>query len=586
MRRARMKRLVYSAWVVPLLFIGPGTSGCSSSPGKGAGNGAGVPTPDSGAGFVSADCVSLAGVLQGDSTLAPGSAPLPRRLWRLSAEQWGNAVRDVLGLTQAPTLNNNGGTSDYAFFSDDSVGVDANFQFSVYQAVQAVMTQVTPNIPQLAACNAGEAPQACAQRFAQTFGQKAFRRPLDASEVTALLATYTEGATQDFNTGIGLMIQALLQSPSFLYRTELGPSNLVADANGNVPPSTLTPYEVASQLGFLFANTIPDSALLDAAASGALATPQGVAAQVDRLLALDMVKQNIDRIVVDWFNVRQLFSKTKDPSYFSGLATADQDQTLLQGDVFTSAQRYVDSVLWAPGGKVNDLLTSQSVFVNPRLGQLYGLSVTGAADQFVAMTDPLRSGMLTQPAFLWSMSDPTATSIVKRGKFIHDDVICVDPGPGPGNILSDPAVQAKLAMLPTEIEKSDYRLSTQPCMSCHSQIDPYARVLENFGPIGQYRTVADGVPVDPTANFSSPLPTGPITGAASFAKTLVDNKLLTSCGVQKIASYTLGRMIRVRATCEIQQVHGAFEQSDGSISSLFRNVALASFTRARAGGAQ
>jgi hypothetical protein len=573
------------AWVGPLALVAAVGAGCSASPGKAGFASGGDAGPD-GSNSVAADCLPLATVLEGDNMLPAGSAPLPRRLWRLSAEQWGNAVRDVLGLAQAPTLNNTGGTSDYAFFSDDSVGVDANFQFSIYQAVQGVITQITPQIPALAACKSGEAPQACAQRFAQTFGQKAFRRSLDPSEVTALLATYSVGAQQDFNTGIGLMIQALLQSPSFLYRTEFGPT-VAPDSNGNLPPTTLTPMEVASQLSFLFANTIPDQALLDAAASGALGTPQGVAAQIDRLLSLDSVKQNIDRIVVDWFNIRQLFSKTKDPSFFSGLAAADQDQTALQSDVFTSAGLYVDSVLWAPGAKVNDLLTSQNVFVNQRLGQLYGLSAPGAtATVFAAATDSNRFGMLTQPAFLWSMSDPTVTSIVKRGKFIHDDVICVDPGPGPGNILSDPAVQAKLAMLPTEIEKSDYRLSTQPCEGCHSQIDPYSRVLENFGPIGQYRTMADGVPVDPTANFSYPLPSGPITGAANFSKALVDNKLLTSCGVQKIASYMLGRMIRVRATCEIQQVHSDFQQTDGSISNLFRKVAAASFTRARSGGAQ
>ncbi|MDP9002838.1 MAG: DUF1592 domain-containing protein, partial [Myxococcota bacterium] len=386
------------------------------------------------------------------------------------------------------------------------------------------------------------------------------------------------------NTGISLMIQALVQSPSFLHRTELGPSTLVADASGKYPDTALAPYEVASQLSYLFTDTTPDKPLLDAAANGSLATDQGITAQIDRLLALPAVKQNIDRIMVDWFNVRQLFSKTKDPAYFTSLAAADQNQALIENDLYTSTRMFVDDVLWSPSGKVSDLLLSQKVWVNQRLGQLYGLSANPPAGQFVAVNDPNRSGILTQPGFLWSASNPTNTSIVKRGKFIHDDVLCVDPGPSPGNILSDPAVQAKLAMLPTEIDKSNYRMMTQPCMSCHNQIDPYALVLESFGAIGEYRTMADGIPTQTTANFTDPLPTGPITGAAAFSKALIDNKLITSCAVQKMSSYTLGRMIRSRETCEVQGVNTAFEKTDGSVSSLFRQVATASFMRARSGG--
>ena len=576
---------LHRMWLAPLVFVATSAAAaCSSSHGGGNGD----MTGDGGTPGVSPTCSPLADVLQGDSTIPSNSPPLVRRLWRLSSQQWGNAVRDLLGLSQAPVLTSTGGTSDYAFFSDDSVMVDANFQFAVYQAAETVMTQIAPQIPTLAACNAGEAPDACAQRFAQNFGAQAFRRPLDPSEVTALLATYSVGTQQDFNTGIGMMIEALLISPSFLHRSELGPSTLTADANGKFPDTTLTPYEVATQLSFLFEDTTPDATLMAAAASGALGTPDGVSAQVDRLLGLDPVRQNINRIISEWFNVSQLFSKTKDPSYFAALATADQDQTVLENDVYASAIQFINEIAWGPSGKVNDLLTSQHVFVNSRLGLLYGLSTGGTPDQFMAVTDSNRSGLVTQPAFLWAMSDPADTSIVKRGKFIHDDVLCVDPGPGPGNILSDPAVQAKLATLPTEIEKSDYRLSTQPCMTCHSQLDPYARVLENFGAIGDYRTVADGVPVDPTGNFSppSPLPAGPIKGPSAFAQAIVSAKLLNACAVQKMMSYTLGRMIRTQDTCEVEQLHAAFEQTDGSVPNLFRKVALANFMRARSGGTQ
>jgi hypothetical protein len=525
-----------------------------------------------GAGGSAASCVNL--------------DPIPRRLWRLSVDQYANAVRDLLGLADPPAINTAGGTSAYAFFSPASADVDPTLQFNIYQAVQAVSDQIAPKVAQIAACNSGEADDACATRFAQRFGERAFRRPIETSEQAALMAVYAEGRKQDFPTGIRLMIEALLQAPSFIYRTELGGT---PDAKGQ---SRLTSYEVASLLSFMLTDSSPDAQLLAAAQDGSLDTDQGVAAHVDRLLALDSVRRNVSQIVLRWFNVGQLVDKTKDPTLFAALPAADQDQGLLKNDVMTSAISFIDDVLWhgAASGKIDGLLESRRIFVNQRLAKLYGFPFSAAAGDFVAVEPPAeerRAGILTQPGFLWALSDPAVTSIVKRGKFIHDDVVCADPGPGPGSLLDDPAIQAKLATLTTEIDRSNYRLTTQPCSGCHSDIDPYALVLENFDAIGAWRTTADGIPVTAKATFTdaSPLPPGEITGAVAFAKALETNKLLTSCGVQKMASYAIGRMIRLRATCEIEETAAAFAKSDGGIVSLLRGVATAPFLRVRSGGA-
>jgi hypothetical protein len=516
----------------------------------------------------------------------------PRRLWRLSAQQYGNSLKDLLGLPSAPVLSNNGGTADYAFFSDDAAGVDANFQFSIFQTVEATMAQIAPQIPTLAACKKNEAPTACAQRFARSFGLRAFRRLLSNDEVTALMGPFNEGANQDFNTGISLMIESLLLSPSFIFRTELGPPAAV----GKTDLTVLTPYEVASQLSYLFRNSTPDAALLAAAGNGSLGTSGGVSQQVDRLLALPEVKQNLTRIVGEWFNVRQVFSKIKDDALLSALPDTDRNQSVLQNDLYTSAQKFIDSTLWTGQRHLIDLLTGNQIFVNQRLATLYGFPFSGDPDTFQAVTAPdtQRSGMLTQPNLMWGLSNPTNTAIVKRGRFVHDDVICEDPSsdPPPG-LLSRPDIVMKLAMLPSEIEKSDYRLMTDPCRSCHGLIDPYARVLESFGPIGEYRTMADGVPVDPTADFTptdavpvQPLPPGPVTGAPAFVAEVNGNKLFSHCAAQKMASYALGRMIRVNQTCEVLDLDDEFGLTDGSIAGLFKKVATAPFLRSRSGGTQ
>jgi hypothetical protein len=534
--------------------------------------------------------VGLAGCSD-DKTLTPHTDctqldAIPRRLWRLSAMQYGNAVKDLLGLDAPPVLSNNGGTSQYAFFSDDAASVDSNFQFSIFQTVEATMMQIAPQLPQMAGCKDGEDKAACATRFAQSFGARAFRRPLGDDEVAALMGPFNEGVAQDFDTGIGLMVEALLQSPSFIFRTELGPP----EAAGSPDATTLTPYETASQLSFLFRDSIPDAPLMQAAASGGLATDKGIAQQVDRLLTLPEVQANLNRIVGEWFNIRQVFSTIKADTYFSALPPEQAIQSDIQNDLYFSAQLAISETLWSGSRRITDLITSQKVYVNQRLASLYGFPFTGDPNAFVSVTPPdasLRAGLLTHPDVLWGLSNPTNTSIVKRGRFVHDDIICENPAPSPGALLSRPDIIELLATLPTELDKSNYRLTHDPCQSCHSLIDPYARVLESFGAAGDYRTVADDVPVDPTADFTnSPLSTPSITGAPAFARKVNDKKLFTQCAVQKMSSYAIGRMIRVNETCQTLDLHDEFQQTDGSITSLFKKVATASFLRPRSGGAQ
>jgi Protein of unknown function (DUF1592)/Protein of unknown function (DUF1595)/Protein of unknown function (DUF1588) len=538
--------------------------------------------------------------------------PVPRRLWRLSTQQFSNSVRDLLGMSQGPVLNTLGGGSQFAFFSDDTVSVNPTLAFAINGAVQTSLASVAANIPAMAACQAGEAEGDCAKRFATDFGMRAFRRPLDGDEVTALLQVYTAGRTTDFNTGISLMMQALMQSPSFLFRSELG---------GAVNPSTgataLGPYEVATQLSYTFLNSTPDQPLLAAAGDGSLATAAGISKQVDRLLATSTAQQNVDSVVLSWFNVPQLAIKAKDPALFPAvlpsLVPSGQDvQSVLQADLMTSTADFVDDVVWKGSGKVADLLTSQKVFVNQRLSALYGLpydSASALPDGFAAATDPMpRAGMISQPGFIWSLSDPASTSIVHRGKAVHDYVVCGNAlPPPPAGLLSSDAVIKLLAMLPTELDKANYRIAHQPCQTCHLNIDTYGLLFEGLDPVGNHRTMYAAADMDPdpitqSADFSmapdaAPL-TGVITGPVEFAQAIIANQELANCAAMMMSSYALGRYtvatipdpndmtnnITVNNTCEVNKVRAQFKASDGKLSTLLRQVATASFLQTRVGG--
>jgi hypothetical protein len=251
---------------------------------------------------------------------------------------------------------------------------------------------------------------------------------------------------------------------------------------------------------------------------------------------------------------------------------------------------------------MNDLVTSQKVYLNRRLSMLYpGVSFATAPTSnttFALGTWPSsqgRSGMMTQPSFLWSASDPVHTSIVKRGKFIHDDIVCQDVLPPPIDLSTPQAMNViackspdgvtSLSTCDSEILQSDARMMYSPCKNCHAFMDPYARVIQNFGPIGNYRTTDDaGRPIDPSYMFTTPpLTNMTISGSVQFGQALASSGIMRDCSVQKMASYALGSMVRLYNTCEVNDIRA---QTDGTITSLFKQVALASVMRARKGGAK
>jgi hypothetical protein len=536
-----------------------------------------------------------------------------RRIWLLSAEQWGAAIKDLAGLQTAPVLTERGNEPTYAFFSAASNEMQGPELFGMYTNVQHAVTGIDGQVgATIAPCTgtSASAQTQCAQTFIQGFAQKAYRRPVDSSEVTNLMAVYSQGAMQSYKTGIELMVEAVMMAPSFDYRTELGGST--PDSNGNY---ALTPYEIASQLSFTLLGSLPDAELTAAAASGKLSTTADIQAQIQRLFSLPAVQANIANIILGWFNVNQVFAKIHDTTL---LPASEQNEMAIETDLQAAALKWVSNLLFNGSGKVDDLLTSQTFYANKRLATLYPeLSFNGQppADDttFVAATWPAsegRSGMLTQPSWLWAQSDPGQMSIVKRGKAIHDNIVCAD-SVGPMILLTSPEAMNTLACKSadgtmtlsacnTEEEQSDARMKNSPCNACHAQMDPYSRVLDDFGPIGNYQPQAelltdagnsfDGGAVDLTVTFvpsttgrsyNSPLAPQTLTGAQGMANALVKSGQFRGCSVQQIASYGVGAQITTYDTCELDSVR---KNNDGTVLGLFTNVMTAQFMLTRAGG--
>ncbi len=565
-----------------------GGSGGAAVPGSGGVGGGGGEGDAAGQG-------TSAGGDGGETTLGcTPLLPIGRRLWRLSYNQFASVTQDLLGAAP-PALTSASNGNLPSLTGGPDLLVTSQDLFALYGGAESVVARIAPRVSQVAACMTGETDDACATRFARSFGLLALRRPLADAEVTDLLKVYAVGANQGFDHGIGLMIEALILSPSFLYRSELGPSPATADAvTGAYPDTTLTPYEVATQLGFLLLGTTPDAELLAAAAAtgdAGLATRAGILAQLDRLLALPATRSNLTNLVGTWFGLDDVLNKgAKDQVLLSPLATADQDSTAIVGELLSSGRRFIADVLWTSAGKVTDLLTSQKVFVNQRLATLYGLPFTEPLPAtFVALTWPVaepRIGMLTQPSFLWAVSDPTTGGIINRGRLIQDNVFCQEPVPQEV-LLTSPEAWKVDATGDSEVTRSDARLASPLCSDCHGQLDPYGRMLQNFDAVGKFTTTDEvGRSVDPSVTFVPPSPLAPasFSGPQAFAAAPATIGLLSDCAVLKMSGYAIGKAIAPGNICEVNALRAAFRQSDGTASALFRQILLADFARARAGG--
>jgi len=129
--------------------------------------------------------------------------------------------------------------------------------------------------------------------------------------VSGLTKIYSNALPDGAARGASLVAQAVLQSGSFLYRTEMGPNASVA-----MQPVALTPHELASALSFMFLDSVPDAPLRAKAEDGTLTTPAVLAKEVDRLLAVPAVQAALTKKVSFWAGMERIPMVQKDLTKF------------------------------------------------------------------------------------------------------------------------------------------------------------------------------------------------------------------------------------------------------------------------------
>jgi hypothetical protein len=294
------------------------------------------------------------------------------------------------------------------------------------------------------------------------------------------------GSGDAFRDGVELVIEAVLQSPKFLYRIEVGSG--VGDAIG----IQLNDHEIASRLSFMLLGSMPDAELRQSADAGMVHTQDQIAATVQRLLGEERVAERVVDFHDRWMQLDAIQSATKDAQLFETFDDA------LVSSMRSEASRFTHEVTLVEGAGIRRLLTADFGFVDESLNRVYELDGNFGSElsRVDYAADSPRSGILTQAAFLSGHSSSNSTtSPILRGRFVLERLLCFSvPEPPPNAASEEPPAPATPPV--TTREMFAWRTSPAECSTCHAIINPTGFAFEGFDAIGRFRTMESGAPAD------------------------------------------------------------------------------------------
>ncbi|HEX6277903.1 MAG TPA: DUF1592 domain-containing protein [Polyangiaceae bacterium] len=425
------------------------------------------------------------GNVGGGVDLPPGTTPpslLPAGVRRLTNAEFEASVRALLGAAlPSGTIFPPDARQD-GFTRNDAQRVDPVFAKQVAAAAAALGEGAKPRAGELAPCADTPGTEACARTFIESFGAKAYRRQLTTEEVDGLVAVYRVGADgATYADGIGLVIEALLQSAGFLYETEIGDGTVL-------DPIMLAPHELASSLSFLVVGQPPDAELLQAAADGALATPEGREAQAWRLMGTgDPARFTMLRIVREWLGIDRIAETAKDSNVYETFET-------LRPHMAAEVDAFVNEVISGSTGTVGELLGADWTIASPALASgFYGLA--GGGSERLSLAGTGRRGILNQPAFLSVYAHASESAPVFRGVAVMRRLACADPG-SPTDLNIDVVPPPPDPNLTTR-DRFGQHVADDRCAGCHASIDGIGFTFENFDGMGASRGgMENGHPVN------------------------------------------------------------------------------------------
>jgi len=475
---------------------------------------------------------------QANSDGAPVSSLKPPfvEFRRLTHAQYNNTVRDLLGDRSLPANGFppedfvNGFKGQYQSQSISPILMDA-YGAAAEKLAAAAFKSGMP--PALVPCKPSVR---CRAEFIRGFGLRAFRRPLKPDELSRYDALFAKQV--NFAAGARIVVEAMLQSPNFLFHIE------------DTKNPAWKPWAAAARLSYALWDSMPDQALFDAAARGNLNSPAGIENQARRMLKDPRARQAIDEFAAEWLRFDRALTATKDRVAFREF-TPDTLYAMTE-----EARAFIADLVWNDRNFM-ELFTAPYGYMNADLAKLYGVPAPESEFQRTAFpANSERAGILGQGLFLALTAKPEETSPTARGLFVREQFLCQHvPDPPPGVNTNLPPVSEDQPQ--TNRERMAAHTTNPTCATCHSLIDPIGFGFEKFDAVGarrekltilfrgtgQFAKVTKTVSVDldttgkvagiPDSNFSSPKQLGAI---------LAKSPVCQECVVKQYFRYVAGRL--------------------------------------------
>lgn len=372
-------------------------------------------------------------------------------------------------------------------------------------------------------CN--EKTDSCSKQILSVLARKAFRRPVAPDELAKLtgLAASVRRDGDTFEESIRVALQAILLSPSFLFRAEPA-------ANASAP---ISEHDLATRLSYFLWSSMPDEELSALADNGQLRKPGVLPKQIKRMLADKKSAALADNFAGQWLGLRTMNSRKPDPGHFprvdDELLEAMREETLLFTKAIINENRSIE-----------EFLNASFSYWNGPLARHYGdKSVNGEAFQRVDLKTSQRGGIVTHGSVLSLSSYATRTSPVLRGKWVLETLLGTPPPPAPAGVPSLPeGKEAAGASLRARLQQ--HRAKSE-CAVCHDLMDPIGFGLENYDAAGAWREKDGEHPIDASGVFPG--------GAAFQHPAQLRQAMAAQSGlfvrnfVEKLMTFALGRGI-------------------------------------------
>jgi hypothetical protein len=444
---------------------------------------------------------------------------------RLTISEYANTVRDLLGEDVSALVEGFPADGNTEGFDNNAATLGAaTSQVDVFErAAEALAARaVTPNSAarqRISVCSEWS-DAACRRSVLQSFADKAWRRPTTPTEVDQLVALAAVGASAGASVDeqVALGVRGILIAPQFLFRVEKLPPA------GTAGSYRVSGHELATRLSYFLWSSMPDDELAKSAAAGTLVSADDVGREVSRMLESEKASALTETFAAQWLALKNLGEHSVDAEQFPAYSDA------LSASMASETKSLFRHVLTS-GLPASELVTATYSFVDQPLAEFYGVSVTGGRAELAATE---RRGLLGHGALLTLTSYPNRTSVVRRGMWVLENLLCTET-PVPPEITElkqDPTMG-------TLRERMQQHSTDKVCAGCHSLMDPIGFGLENFDAIGRYRETENDVRIDASSTHAG----RPFSKPSELAQLIAEDPAFVTCLTKKLFMFGLGRTL-------------------------------------------